>query len=264
MNVVAILKRLVTCVLGDQPHESIEIGNQRLLVVYGSAAGSQFAIIPGWYRGNEKYEKEKLVAVDVELVDLSEQPELHDRLAPTLSNRFFGNSSQVRISFWGSFGFIEQHEETQKNEESQHDGGIMTLRAVKEQGEAEKAARRSGALVLVVDDDPSIREIVKMALQKEGFQVETASNVVETKQKLASSSVLPNLILLDIMMPGDSGWKLLKDMEQDSRLNKIPVIAISGLERPPQEYDSTMLYDYLVKPFSMAELSRAVKKFSQK
>ena len=71
-------------------------------------------------------------------------------------------------------------------------------------------------------------------------------------------------MLLDIMMPGSTGWQLLKDLENDPQFNKLPVIAISGLERPNDgnEYDSKMLYDYLVKPFSMEELSRVVRKFS--
>ena len=91
----------------------------------------------------------------------------------------------------------------------------------------------------------------------------TAATTSQASGILREERALPNLILLDIMMPGSTGWQLLKELEIDPKFQKIPVIAISGLEKPvgEQKFDSNMLVDYLVKPFSMEELSRAVRKF---
>ncbi len=210
----------------------MEIKGKRLLVIHGEAAGTSFAIIPGWYSGNERYDKGQLAAIDVQLIDPVEQMNIEREVRSRLSSVGKG---EPRISFWGSRGIEE----------------------------LEKPEKESSSTILVVDDDPTIRDIIKKYLEKEGFNVKTAASSKEAENLLRSSK-LPDLMLLDIMMPGGTGWQLLKELEKDSTINHLPVVAISGLERPAErgeEYDSKMLYDYLVKPFSLAELSRVVRKF---
>lgn len=228
------MQKTITCVLGNQTYETIEIKAKKLLVIYGEAAGTSFAIIPGWYSGNEKYDKGQLAAIDVELIDPIEQMNLEDEIRQKISA---SRGWMPRISFWGSKGIEE----------------------------VEEASTESSSTILVVDDDPTIRNLIKKYLEKDGFSVRTASSSKEAEMLLRSGK-LPQLMLLDIMMPGGTGWQLLKDLEKDPNIRKMPVVAISGLERPSQpseDYDSKMLYDYLVKPFSLAELSRVVRKFKQ-
>ena len=233
------MSKTITSVLGRQQHELIEIGQRKLLAIFGQVAGTSFVIIPGWYVGNEKYEDDKLTAVDVELVDNLEQPRIEQIIRQSLEKT---GRTNFRVSFWGASGFPQDLEFSENN--------------------SQKVGNK--AKILVVDDDPGIREIIKLHLEREGYAVETASSTNQAAKLLNSKSEsLPNLMLLDIMMPGATGWQLLKDLENDPRVNKLPVIAISGLEKSGlgEEYDSKMLYDYLVKPFSMEELSRVVRKF---
>jgi CheY-like chemotaxis protein len=239
--VTLALSKTITSVLGRQQHELIDIGKRKLLAIFGQVGGASYVIIPGWYVGNEKFEDDNLTAVDVELIDPLDQRFVEQAIRQSLERKGLAN---FRVSFWGATGFPQNLEHSDDRTRSE----IKT------------------AKILVVDDDPGIREIIKLHLEREGYTVQTASSSGEAEKLLRDTKEsLPNLILLDIMMPGATGWQLLKDLEIDPKVNDIPVIAISGLEKPSlgQEYDSKMLYDYLVKPFSMEELSRVVRKFSR-
>ncbi|MGH2638229.1 MAG: response regulator [Rhabdochlamydiaceae bacterium] len=226
------MQKTTTCVLGNQKYETLKVDNKRLLVIHGQTPTTSYAIVPGWCVGNERYEKGQLTAIDVELVDPLDQVSLEDRIKRQLTRE---NKSPPRISFWGS-GISDEEEE--------------------------KFAEHPST-ILVVDDDPALRDIIKMYLEKEGYKIRVASNASQAESVLREE--IPSLMLVDIMMPDATGWQLLKKLEKDQKISKIPVIAISGLERPKdraEEFDSKMLYDYLVKPFSLAELSRAVRKFA--
>jgi CheY-like chemotaxis protein len=232
------LSRTITSVLGNQQYETIDIDGRKLLVIYGRTSQTLFAIVPGWFVGNEKFEGKQLAAVDVELIEPVDQINVEPILKDILGKR---GKENIRISFWGGRGIAPKEDS------------------------ADKVTGQEGmkSSILVVDDDPAIREIIRMYLEREGHNVRTAANTDEALEALRNDSV-PNLMLLDIMMPGDTGWQFLGVLEKDPKLSQLPVIAISGLERHEGgEYDSKMLYDYLVKPFSMAELSRVVKKFSE-
>jgi CheY-like chemotaxis protein len=231
------LSRTITSVLGKQRHELLELTGRKLLVIYGRAGNTPFAIVPGWFVGNEKYEDGELAAVDVELIDPMEQFNIEQKIRDSLSKI---GKQNIRISFWGGKGISENPERLDEKES------------------------KIQSKILVVDDDPAIREIIRMSLEREGYTVRSASDSREAIDVLRNES-LPNLMLLDIMMPGEIGWQLLKELESDPKTSQLPVIAISGLDKPTSpdeaEYDSKMLYDYLVKPFSMTELLRVVKKF---
>lgn len=240
------MSKTITSVLGNQQHELIRIEERNVLVIYGRASGTMFAIVPGWYIGNEKHEGNQLTAVDVELVDPLEQPSVEQILRSKFEN---GGRRGVLISFWGATGFQQDADSSG----GEHSGDLTPRQKVE-----------AMSTIMIIDDDPGIRGVIKIFLEKEGFKVLAASNTDEAKKRLKNSVPIPNLILLDIMMPGSTGWQLLKELEKDPEVSKVPVIAISGLEKPKEgtEHDSKMLYDYLVKPFSMQELARVVRKFS--
>ncbi|MDB4966613.1 MAG: chemotaxis protein CheY [Myxococcales bacterium] len=83
--------------------------------------------------------------------------------------------------------------------------------------------------VLVVEDDPDIREAVQMILEDEGFQVVTASNGAEAEAELERMDD-PCLMLLDLMMPVMSGWELLEHLKRDGKLHDggLSIVVVSA------------------------------------
>jgi len=113
--------------------------------------------------------------------------------------------------------------------------------------------------ILVVDDEPHIRQILKFTLEKAGYQVYMACDGEEALQRAVE--VKPNLVLLDVMMPKVDGYEVCRRMREDFTLNQIPVIMltakgdqsdkVAGLEGGAN--------DYLVKPYSNEELLLRVR-----
>jgi excisionase family DNA binding protein len=84
--------------------------------------------------------------------------------------------------------------------------------------------RGGGPLVLVVDDDASLRELLRLSLERAGYSVRQAENV--TAALAAIDERAPELVLVDVVMPGADGWALLRRLEE--RHGSIPVIMYSG------------------------------------
>ena len=113
------------------------------------------------------------------------------------------------------------------------------------------------ACVLVVDDEPDIRMLTRMMLEGAGHEVIEAPTGEKALEILETET--PNLILLDIRLPGIDGWKVLKRV-QERTVNPVPVVMMSAhssegtLARAANEGS----VGYLVKPFKEAELLRYV------
>lgn len=110
--------------------------------------------------------------------------------------------------------------------------------------------------VLVVDDDQSIQRVLVQTLQLEGYEVATASDGVEAMETLAGQ--LPDVVILDVMMPKLDGLDVLKRMRADERTQTVPVILLTA--RSSQEdiwegWQSGVDY-YMTKPFDVEELLR--------
>lgn len=122
-----------------------------------------------------------------------------------------------------------------------------------------KDTSRSGALVLVVDDDPSILRVVEVQLQRNGFQVMTAADGPAALKILRDC--VPAVIILDVMMPGMSGYDVCQEVKQSPRLEKVPVIFLTA-KGSPQDYRTGMAAGavmYMVKPFSPEKLLQVVQ-----
>ena len=117
------------------------------------------------------------------------------------------------------------------------------------------------AHILVVDDDNRIRELVKEYLEEEQFLVNTAKDSSEARKKM--EIVKFDLLVLDIMMPGESGLSLTKEIKKNS---KIPIILLTakGLAENRIEGLETGADDYLGKPFEPKELSLRIKNILNK
>ena len=107
--------------------------------------------------------------------------------------------------------------------------------------------------ILIVDDEPDIRDLLREILEDERFEVSTAGSVQEAR--MAWRSHRPDLVLLDIWMPDGDGISLLKEWSDDQPLD-VPVVMISGHGSVETAVEATRLgaYDFLEKPLSMGKL----------
>lgn len=116
----------------------------------------------------------------------------------------------------------------------------------------------SAPWVLVVDDEPDIRELLREILQEEGYEVGIAADADAARQSLAQHT--PDLALLDIWMPGVDGITLLKEWHEHETLD-FPVIMMSGHGTIETAVEATRYgaYDYIEKPLSLARLLATVR-----
>ena len=110
--------------------------------------------------------------------------------------------------------------------------------------------------VLVVDDDPHIRELVRILLEREGFDVREAADGCEALAKL--STIKADMVILDVMMPNMDGWELCRQLRQAGDL---PLLIVTAKGETSQKIKGFQLGtdDYLVKPFEPAEMVARVK-----
>jgi signal transduction histidine kinase/DNA-binding response OmpR family regulator len=87
--------------------------------------------------------------------------------------------------------------------------------------------------ILVVDDDAPTREFIGELLSKNGFAVRTAADGPQARRQVAAS--LPELVILDLILPGVSGFQLLTDWRRDSRTANLPVFVLTSKDLTPQE-----------------------------
>ena len=115
--------------------------------------------------------------------------------------------------------------------------------------------------ILLVDDDPNIRQLVNLYLQKEGFEVMMADRGDEALKMFKASP--PNLILLDIMLPGMDGWQVCREVR---KISNIPIIMLTAKD---ETFDKVLglelgADDYVSKPFDMKELVARIKAVSRR
>ncbi len=117
-------------------------------------------------------------------------------------------------------------------------------------------------LILTIEDQPDIRRLIRMTLEFKGFNVIEAD---DGAQGLAlARSRRPDLILLDVMMPGLSGLSVARMLADDGALRQIPAVMLSALGAP-SDVDAglaTGVRAYLVKPFSPWELLALVEELT--
>lgn len=112
--------------------------------------------------------------------------------------------------------------------------------------------------IVVVDDDKEIREIVTVALAYNGFEVAAASNGAQLQDLLGDH--LPDLILLDVMMPGQDGYRLFYRLRDDPLTGHIPVMIMTAHS---EDIYARISHDlgahHITKPFHPLELVERVK-----
>lgn len=113
------------------------------------------------------------------------------------------------------------------------------------------------ARILVVEDDEAVRELVAFHLQRTGFEVLEAATAEEGWAQLADADA----VVLDRMLPGESGVALLSRLRRSDRFRGLPVLFLTALASEVDRVEGldAGADDYLVKPFSAAELSARVR-----
>jgi CheY-like chemotaxis protein len=117
-----------------------------------------------------------------------------------------------------------------------------------------RAQPLQGRRILVIDDQPSIRGVLQVALEEAGADVWTAGD--GSSALVILESALPDLILLDLVMPGMDGWEVVRQLKANYRTSRLPVI----LETSAQDYPSYAaarkegIAAFLGKPFRLNEV----------
>jgi DNA-binding response OmpR family regulator len=115
------------------------------------------------------------------------------------------------------------------------------------------------AAILVIDDDEIVARSVELSLRHDGFQVSVAHSGVEGLKLARRES--PDLIILDILMPGMDGYQVCRELRQDPMLGDVPVLLLTakGKDEDKIEGFRAGADDYLTKPFNIDELILRVK-----
>ncbi len=112
--------------------------------------------------------------------------------------------------------------------------------------------------ILVVDDEKDILELLKFNLQKTGYDVITAR---DGKEALEKAREFPDLLLLDVMMPGIDGWEVCRMLRRQERTASIPIIFLTARDGEIDEVVGLELgaEDYLTKPITLAKLFARIR-----
>lgn len=115
------------------------------------------------------------------------------------------------------------------------------------------------ARILLVEDEPAIRELVAVNLRHAGHVVEAVESVEDAQAALASA--LPDLVILDWMLPGRPGIELAKEMRKDPRMREVPLILLTARAHEGDKLHGfdVGVDDYVTKPFSPRELVARVR-----
>jgi excisionase family DNA binding protein len=118
-------------------------------------------------------------------------------------------------------------------------------------------SRTEGPLVLVVDDDARLREFMRVNLTMEGYSVREAASAEEALKAIEDTA--PELVLLDVVMPGVDGWQMLQRMQE--RHGSIPVIMFSGKvdEKSAADAEERGARGFVGKPFDPQQLIERAK-----
>jgi CheY-like chemotaxis protein len=109
--------------------------------------------------------------------------------------------------------------------------------------------------ILLVDDDPDLRQSLAEALEEAGYSVERAANGQEALEVLRGSAERPSVILLDLLMPVMNGWQFCQLKQRDPAVATIPVIAMSAaVSKDPNSPYYIEVDDFLAKPVAFDDL----------
>ena len=123
-----------------------------------------------------------------------------------------------------------------------------------------KLSKNDKKKILIVDDDPGIRLTVQYGLKEisSEYEILNAENGEECLKKLRTED-LPDLILLDIMMPKVNGWDVAAEIRKNDKWDKIPILFLTAkTDCNSKNYGSIVSNDYITKPFEIDDLKKRI------
>ena len=116
-----------------------------------------------------------------------------------------------------------------------------------------------GKRVVLVEDELNIAEAIRFLLSREGWRVETLANGSSALKVIRKA--MPDLGMLDVMLPGRSGFEILQDLRADPELQALPVLMLTarGQSRDREMAERAGVSRFMTKPFSNAEMLDAVR-----
>lgn len=114
--------------------------------------------------------------------------------------------------------------------------------------------------VLVVDDDPDLRELMRLLLEGAGYRVETARDGREALERVFAHA--PALVLLDMKMPGMNGWQFARTLRQTHN-RRIPIVVVTAGDDARRTAEEVGAEAYLGKPFELDDVLKVVELHSR-
>jgi len=120
-------------------------------------------------------------------------------------------------------------------------------------------AQRKRPLVLVVEDDPTLGDVMLTALKEDGLDAKLAHDGDEAMRDVDDLS--PAVMVLDLMMPKRDGFSVLRELRADGRISHLPVIVVTAIFGMSERLYATELgaADYVTKPFELDDLVNRVR-----
>lgn len=117
--------------------------------------------------------------------------------------------------------------------------------------------------VFLIEDSKDIQNLIQHFFLGEGYKVESADDGEEALEKLRSLPELPDLILLDLMMPKMDGFQFRLEQEKDSKLAEIPVVVMTADVNAAEQANRMGVRGHLCKPFTVDSLLETAAKYCQ-
>lgn len=120
-----------------------------------------------------------------------------------------------------------------------------------------------GKHVVLVEDEVNIAEAIRFLLSQEGWRVETLANGTAAVDVIRK--VMPDLVMLDVMLPGKSGFEILHELRADPAFNDLPILMLTarGQSRDREMAEKAGVSRFMTKPFSNADMLDAVRELTQ-
>ncbi|MFW2542368.1 response regulator transcription factor [Primorskyibacter sp. 2E107] len=113
--------------------------------------------------------------------------------------------------------------------------------------------------VLLIEDEPNIIEAIRFILSRDGWQVDTHSNGMDAVDTVRTKA--PDVLILDVMLPGRSGYDILRDLREAPETANLPVLMLTarGQSKDRELAERAGVSRFMTKPFSNAEVIEAVR-----
>ena len=115
--------------------------------------------------------------------------------------------------------------------------------------------------ILLIDDDQSISEVIKIFFEEEGYKVRSYED--GSNMELKIKEVKPDIILLDYMLPGKNGIQIVKSLRKKQFLKELPIIMIAANHIFKSEAKAAGINEFIEKPFDLYELLNTVNRYTK-